>query len=262
MTTRPRYTIEARAGECTEHGQFGNALIEQFGAEPVWFGCPRCAFDRRHAADLNVRTAGALAHAERQMNERLLDSAIPLRFQKSTFDNWRAENDPTKSKVWNMATGFVEAFSENFAVGRSMMLLGTVGTGKTHLAAAMLQQAIRNFGESGLIGRYVTAGGIIRSVKETFGARNKTESDVYAELLKPHLLVIDEVGVQHGTDFERQVLFEVINGRYERMSPTVVVSNLGVPELRQCMGDRAVDRLRDRGGLIGVFRWPSARGEA
>lgn len=262
MTTRPRYTIEAKAGDCTEHGQFGNALIDQFGADPVWYGCPRCAFDRRHAADLSVRAAGVLAHAERQMNERLLDSKIPPRFQQSTFENWRAENDPAKSKVWSMATGYVEAFSENFEVGRCVMLLGQVGCGKTHLAAAMLQQTIRNFGHAGLIGRYVTAGSIIRDVKSTFGSRDKTESDVYADLLKPHLLVIDEIGVQHNTPFEQVCLFEVINGRYERMLPTVVVSNLGIVELRDCMGDRAVDRLRDRGGLVGLFRWESARGEA
>lgn len=262
MTTRPRYTIETRAGQCAEHGQYPNALVEQFGADPVWYGCPRCHFDRRHAADLNVRAGGALEHTKRRMNERLLDAAIPLRFQQATLDNWVAGSDQAKARVWNVATGYVEAFAENFEVGRAMMLLGTVGTGKTHLATAILQAVIRNFGPQGLMGLYTTAGGVIRSVKETFGTHVKTESQVYAELMKPHVLVIDEVGVQHGTPFEAQVLFEVINGRYERMLPTIIVSNLGVTDLRQCMGDRAVDRLRERGGLVGLLRGESQRGEA
>jgi DNA replication protein DnaC len=262
MTTRPRYTIETRAGECEHHGQFPNSLIEQFGADPVWHGCPRCNFDARHSADDAIRVSAVKDHQRRLLNERLLDAGIPLRFQGSTLDNWVAGEEQAKLKAWHTATGYVESFSENFPLGRSVMLLGQVGTGKTHLACGMLQQLIRNFCAQGLIGRYVTAGGVIRSVKETFGARDKSESDVYADLIAPHLLVIDEVGVQHGTDFERTVLFEVINGRYEQMKPTIVLSNLGMAELRQCLGDRVVDRLRDKGGLVVLFRWESARGAA
>lgn len=262
MTTRPRYTIETRTGHCAEHGQYPNALVEQFDASPAWYGCPRCYFDRRHAPDIGVRAGATLERIHRQTNERLLDSMIPPRFHDSTLDNWVAGDDAGKAKAWNVARGFVEAFDENHRVGRCMMLLGKVGTGKTHLATAILQEAIRYFGPQGMTGLYATAGGIIRSVKETFGPHGKTESQVYAGLVAPHLLVVDEVGVQHGTDFERQVLFEVINGRYEQVKPTIVVSNLGIPELRQCIGDRAVDRLRDRGGLVEVFRWESARGAA
>jgi DNA replication protein DnaC len=262
MTTRPRYTIDTRAGECEHHGQFPNSLVEQFGADPIWHGCPRCNFDARHSADDAIRVPALKTHWQRLLNERLLDAGIPPRFQGGTLDNWVAGEDHAKLKAWHTATGYVEAFAENFPLGRCVMLLGQVGTGKTHLACGVLQQVMRNFGTQGLIGRYATAGGIIRSVKETFGARDKTESDVYADLIAPHLLVIDEVGVQHGTDFERTVLFEVINGRYEQMKPTIMLSNLGMAELRQCLGDRAVDRLRDKGGLVVLFRWESARGAA
>jgi len=262
MTTRPKYTIETRAGECEHHGQYPNSFVEQFGADPAWYGCPRCHFDARHTADLDISRKAALVQRQRVLNERLLNAGIPPRFQACSLDTWAAGDDATKLKAWNYATGYVEAFSENFEVGRSMMLLGQVGTGKTHLATGILQQVIRNFGSQGLLGRYVTAGGIIRSVKDTFGNQGKTESQVYADLIAAHLLVIDEVGVQHVTDFERTVLFEVINGRYEQLKPTLVVSNLGLPDLRQCLGDRAVDRLRDKGGLVVLFRWDSARGAA
>lgn len=259
MTTRPKYTIDARAAECSQHGQYGDALVEQFGDQPAWYGCPRCHFDRRHAADLSARAAGALDHASRVMNERLLDSGIPLRFQRESLDTWRAGDDQAKAKVWAMATGYAEGFETHFEEGRAMMLLGQVGVGKTHLACGILQAVIRNFGARG---RYTTAGAIIRSIKDTFGGRSKTESDVYAELMQPHLLVVDEIGVQHGSDFERLVLQEVVDGRYGRMLPTIIVSNLSVTDLRQCMGDRAVDRLRDRRGLVGLLRGESQRGGA
>lgn len=259
MTTKPKYTLETRAGDCREHGRFPDRLVQQFGADPVWFGCPRCHFDARHSQDLDHRSKAVGVQRDRLLNERLFDAGIPDRFMGCTLDNWRADAPPQVQALAACA-GFVEAFDENFAVGRSAMLLGTVGTGKTHLGTAMLQAVIREYAHDGLRGLYATAGSIIRDVKATFGNRGRTEADVYADLIRPDLLVIDEVGVQHGTDFERQVLFEVINGRYERIKPTIVVSNLGVTELRQCLGDRAVDRLRDKSGIVVVFRWASARG--
>lgn len=259
MTTKPKYTLETRAGDCHEHGRFPDNLVQQFGADPVWFGCPCCHFDARHSQDLDRRSMAVGIQRGRLLNDRLLDAGIPERFTACTLSNWSADV-PAKVQALAACGGFVEAFEENFAVGRSAMLLGTVGTGKTHLGTAMLQAVIREHALAGLVGLYATAGSIIRDVKATFGNRGRTEADVYADLIRPDLLVIDEVGVQHGTDFERQVLFEVINGRYERIKPTIVVSNLGVTELRQCLGDRAVDRLRDKSGIVVVFRWASARG--
>lgn len=260
MTTIPKYTLETRAGECQVDGTFADHLVQQFGADPVWFGCPRCHFDARHSQDFDQRSKAVGSQRDRLLNERLLDSDIPDRFMGCTLDNWSAIT-PAQTQALAACGGFVAAFDENFAVGRSAMLLGTVGTGKTHLGAAMLQAVIREHAQDGLRGLYATAGSIIRDVKATFGNRGRTEADVYADLIRPDLLVIDEVGVQHGTDFERQVLFEVINGRYEKIKPTIVVSNLGVTELRQCLGDRAVDRLRDKSGIVVVFRWASARGD-
>ena len=260
MTKKPKYTLETRAGECQVDGTFADHLVQQFGADPVWFGCPRCHFDARHSQDFDQRSKAVGIQRDRLLNERLLDAGIPERFMACTLDNWNA-GTPAQVQALAACGGFVEAFDENFAVGRSAMLLGTVGTGKTHLGAAMLQAVIREHAQDGLRGLYATAGSIIRDVKATFGNRGRTEADVYAALIRPDLLVIDEVGVQHGTDFERQVLFEVINGRYEKIKPTIVVSNLGVAELRQCLGDRAVDRLRDKSGIVVVFRWASARGD-
>lgn len=259
MSIQPKYTLETRTGDCREHGRFPDNLVQQFGGYPVWFGCPRCQFDARHSQDLDQRSTAVGIHRDRKLNERLLDASIPERFTGCTLSNWIAR-EPAQIQAHAACEGFVEAFEENFSVGRSAMLLGTVGTGKTHMGTAMLQTVVREHAHDGLQGLYATAGSIIRDVKATFGNRGRTEADVYADLIRPDLLVIDEVGVQHGTDFERQVLFEVINGRYEKIRPTIVVSNLGVTELRQCLGDRAVDRLRDKSGIVVVFRWASARG--
>ena len=74
----------------------------------------------------------------------------------------------------------------------------------------------------------------------------------------PGLLIIDEIGVQYGTDSERNILFEVINDRYEDMLPTIMISNLPLNELAPLLGERVVDRMLE-GGAVLSFNWPSYR---
>ena len=77
--------------------------------------------------------------------------------------------------------------------------------------------------------------------------------------MKVDLLIIDEVGAQAGTDSERGHLLEVIDLRYQAELPTIVISNCGRDGLTHSLGERAVDRLRDHGGLLCVFDWPRYR---
>lgn len=78
-------------------------------------------------------------------------------------------------------------------------------------------------------------------------------------LFGPSLLVIDEVGVAFGTESERTIFYQIINGRYERVLPTVLVSNLAEKDLPASIGERAMDRLREGGGVTLVFDWESYR---
>lgn len=257
MTT-PK-TLEYKPGQCRVHGDFTDELIESFLSEHFWQGCTRCQFDALHSADEAVRKPAQALRRDWGMNVSLMASDIPLRFRAATLDTYRTDTEG-QAVALTECRDYVHGFERNWELGRSMMLLGDVGTGKTHLGCAIAQQVIRSYGASA---RYTMAIEIIRDIKMTFDKKSEqTERDVYASLLAPDLLVIDEVGVQHGSDFERQVLFEVIDSRYRQLMPTIVISNLGLAGLRKCLGDRAVDRLTDAGGPAVLFTWSSARGEA
>ncbi|MEE1918467.1 ATP-binding protein [Pseudomonas asiatica] len=253
--------LKTKPAECRTHGAYTDELIESFTGDHFWKGCVRCQFDAVHSHDEAVRKPAMVIRHERATNDSLLASGIPLRFRAATLDSYRTDTHHEGQTVaLNKCREYADEFEANWDVGRSMMLLGDVGTGKTHLACAVAQKVIRGFGASA---RYTMAIEIIRDIKMTFDKKSEqTERDVYAALLAPDLLVIDEVGVQHGSDFERQVLFEVIDSRYRQLMPTIVISNLGLSGLRKCIGDRAVDRLTDAGGPAVLFTWASARGEA
>ena len=137
-----------------------------------------------------------------------------------------------------------------------MILVGTPGTGKTHLACAAMREVI----EQGNSARYTTVSDFSRAIRATFNRKaEKTDGEVLDEYVDQCLLVIDEVGSSSGSDHEKQALFDLINRRYNAVRPTMILSNLSAPELSEYLGDRIMDRLRQGGGKLLVLNWESYR---
>ena len=89
------------------------------------------------------------------------------------------------------------------------------GTGKNHLALAIARHAITEHQSSAI---FTTALKIAREYKSTWSKNStRTEDEVIRQFTKPDLLIIDEVGVQFGSEAEKMIMFEIINTRYERM---------------------------------------------
>lgn len=102
----------------------------------------------------------------------------------------------------------------------------------------------------------------VRSVKDTWDrGAEKSEAQAVAALVFPDLLILDEVGVQFGSETEKLILFDVLNERCEKRRPTLLLSNFGVDEVQAYLGERIFDRLREDGGEAVAFDWESYRGK-
>ena len=88
-----------------------------------------------------------------------------------------------------------------------------------------------------------------------------TERDVLNAFEQCDLLIIDEIGVQSGTDNERNIIFGIIDARYREMLPTIAISNLNESEVASLISERSIDRLKQGGGTL-AFNWRSYRGAA
>ena len=100
----------------------------------------------------------------------------------------------------------------------------------------------------------------VRSVKETWRPGSEhSERKAIGRFYEPDLLILDEVGVQFGSEAEKIILYDIINGRYERVLPTILISNLPEAELGAYLGDRVLDRMSEGGGVTLAFDWPSKR---
>lgn len=220
---------------CEKHGEYQARVGEGRGAR--WLSqCPTCWRD---------------AQARRVMGR----AALPPRFVDRTFDSY-AVSTPSQDAVKRAVQDYSRAFGEHAKTGRSVILCGRPGTGKTHLAAALLNEIIK----AEFTGIYATVSAAIRRVKDTWTrGSERTEREVIADFVLPDLLILDEVGVQFGSDAERMILFEIINGRYEHQRPTMLISNLDIAGMEENVGTRAVDRLREGGGKLLTFDWESYR---
>jgi DNA replication protein DnaC len=106
-----------------------------------------------------------------------------------------------------------------------------------------------------------TVASLLRHIKATYAKDSqRTEQDAIDDLLRPDLLILDEVGVQVGSEHEKLLMFEVLNGRYQELRPTVLISNLDVAELEAFLGHRVMDRYRECGSVL-AFDWQSHRGQ-
>jgi len=151
---------------------------------------------------------------------------------------------------------YVEVFDDCLEKGRCLVLVGRSGTGKTHLACAMAMA----LAEAGRAVRFCTVYKMLDEIKHRAFHAGASEHDEVARYGRYDLLILDEVGAQVGSDWERATLFKIINNRYEACLPTIMISNLPKEGFVQYVGDRVFDRMQENGGVTVPFEWDSCRG--
>jgi DNA replication protein DnaC len=241
---------------CETHGEFEQkVLVMVEGMRPIRSRCPKCDADRKAAEAETERRQKAAARAQ-EVADLQFDSDIPARFRDRSFAGYIPESKGAKIAV-AVCKQYAETLGEQ-REGRSLVLTGGPGTGKTHLACAIAKRAIE---EELMSVRFATVSDMLRQIKETYRKEaTTTESAVIRSFVNCDLLIVDEVGVQVGSDHEKLLLFEILNGRYQDLAPTILISNLPLAELETFLGHRIMDRYRECGVVL-AFDWASYRGK-
>jgi DNA replication protein DnaC len=248
---RGGYEECASSTRCDLHGDFQQRVFIQDGVEVgrIPASCPVCRAEIEQRRESEER--------ERSLREaiatRLTGIKIPPRFVGAEFANYDpSENPDPFAKVQSYA----ERWPSQLKTGESLILIGTIGTGKTHLVIALCKAVARQRFSA----RYCTVLNLLREVRATWRKPSvHSEAEVVGHFSGVHLLALDEIGAQYATEGERVLLFDIINARYERMLPTVVVGNATIQEIEHCLDQRSVDRLRENGGRALVFQGKSRR---
>lgn len=180
---------------------------------------------------------------------------IGARYQGMSFADFDTAGAGSQ-KVLTICSRYAETFPDRLKNCDNLLMLGNPGTGKNMLAACICQSVATQ----GFSVIHTTAMKLIRKIKESWGKKAEiSEQDAINQFSKPDLLVIDEVGVQYGSETEKILLFEVINERYEAMKPTIVISNLGTADVETFLGARIMDRFHEGKSAVLEFTWESYR---
>lgn len=163
------------------------------------------------------------------------------RFAFCSLDNYIAATAEQKALVNELGEVIERGMNGN------ILIIGSVGTGKTHLAYAIMNACAGRWkasdGEEYYRSDkvyYTTIKEIIDNIKSSWKDPAASDMETYC---KVPLLIIDEIGVQYGTDSERTELYEVFNRRYNDMLPIIAISNHDKDALLHILGQRIYDRL-------------------
>jgi DNA replication protein DnaC len=119
-----------------------------------------------------------------------------------------------------------------------LILLGGYGCGKTHLAAAIANQAI----ERGRAVLFVVVPDLLDHLRATYSPNSLVSYDErFEEVRNADLLVLDDLGTQSSTPWAQEKLYQLLNYRYNARLPTVITSNHSLEDIDLRIRSRMVD---------------------
>lgn len=192
----------------------------------------RCITDARESA-----RAKALGVAWELWGDQLWSEAgVPERYQDKTFAAF--EGREGTDRAFQLCREYAAAFVPG-RTSEGLLLVGPWGSGKTHLAVATAREIHRR---TLARVRFDYGANVLSAVKPGLASRGFDFSHVSAAI-EADLLVLDDLGQEHVTDFARDVLYQILDGRYQRRRPTIITSNLGDAQLAERFGGAFVSRL-------------------
>lgn len=223
--------------------------MRQLGTELV---CSACLAEAS-APTLERMVDMAQRGEARLKQSRLAAAGIPASFSRSTFESWSSPTERA-SRVGQVLGRYCSDFARQRVARTGFIFTGPPGTGKTHLACAMVSALIEN----GFAARYLSLPAFTRAIKASYSKAGQTDA-LLRGAIECDFLVLDEIDLHGTTDTDYTVLYDVINGRYERGGcPTLAISNRSRDHLIVDLDARIVSRILGGSEPI-VFDWPSRR---
>lgn len=162
-----------------------------------------------------------------------LDGFHDTSYLRSTF----ADDDGTNPKLTAVCKKYVDNWPQMYQNGMGLLFYGNVGSGKTFLAGcvcnALLEQQVR-----------ICATSFPRVLNVLQTSMDKQKS--LDRLAQYQCVLLDDFGVERGTEYAQEQLFAVIDARHRTKRPTIITTNLSLHDLENPQNlsySRIFDRL-------------------
>lgn len=173
-----------------------------------------------------------------ELTERLGWSHCPKRYLGCRFDNFNGYSSELADRL--------EIVRRAADKGKSAILFGPVGCGKTHLAVAMMASWVAR----GLYGRFIGAAEFAYRVQAAYGNAVTVVSELLDEE-HDHFVLLDDLGAEKSTENARAALLYLVDHVYRSKLRIIVTSNMTPAQLSQ-YEPRLASRLAEIGLLVSI----------
>jgi len=179
-------------------------------------------------------TAGTARPCDCQFENRaprlLAAARIPSRYGSCTFKSFNINAPAAASKdqllqAKTLSQRYVDDFvsAEGGFSESGLIFIGPPGSGKTHLAVAVLKELIARYRVQGL---FVDFTSLIHEIQSTFDPGSPgSKRDLLDPVVEAEVLVLDELGAQKPSPWVNEILYLVMNSRYTKRLPTLFTTN-------------------------------------
>ena len=194
----------------------------------------------RHPAECDCQRAKRLEREAAEQRRKHLDTVEDLKrrgFTDSKMREWTFANDNGKCPQMGMAHSYVERWEQMKEGNHGLLLWGKVGTGKSYFAGCIANALM----EQEIPVRMTNFALILNDLAASFEGRN----EYIDRLCRYPLLIIDDFGMERGTEYGLEQVYNVIDSRYRSGKPLIVTTN-HTPDMLENPQDTAHARIYDR----------------
>lgn len=163
---------------------------------------------------------------------------IPPRYINKDFTNYKELSQEHKL--------LKDIIQNTYNKNQNLIITGNTGTGKTHLAIALLKKLILEH-EINMNNKITKLAYYLKYYNLTSLKIESTK--LFNEITSCQYLVIDEFGA-NDTDFKERLLFEIIDKRYDNYLSTIIITNATKDEFKSKLTDMTYSRLRQNALLL------------
>jgi len=183
-----------------------------------------------------------LANDLKEQRERLRSRKMKERFDyysllNNSLKNATLENYHPTSEELAKAKQQIETYISEFDGSKNLLLHGSYGTGKSHLSVAITKKLM----EQGKSCLFLSFPKLLTKIRDTYNNNGVTEEELLEVIQNADLLVLDDLGAEHNTEWSISKLFEIIDDREGKS--TVYTTNLSSKEMKAQFNERNFSRL-------------------
>ena len=196
---------------------------------------------------------------ERRAARMSARTKVPRRYEHCSLENYEIDQRTATASLKSAhraARKFVDSYPLETR-GTGLLLTGSIGVGKTHLAVGILQALVQERGATGLFYDYRE---LLKQVQNSYNRQvQATELEILAPVFDAEVLVLDELGASKPTDWVWDTVAHILNTRYNDRRTTIITTNYanaaplaglqredGRFTREESLGDRIGERMRSR----------------